>query len=203
MPLVNIFLHPRQWFRCFHYHPRAKMHGLTVWFPRDDTLRPMKGCLVRALLSLISLLLVLTAASSPAETESVETEVRATLAQFITAFDNLDWDAFRSAFDDDAAVFYPRGVPERANGRAEFERTFRIVFEQIRQGKTAAPFMDIQPRDLKLQIFGEIAIATFDLDDRPGFANRRTIVLHRAGRGWKIVHLHASEVSNGNTKQER
>src|SRR5207302_72375 len=83
---------------------------------------------------------------------------RAALAQFITAFDNLDWEAFRSAFDDDATVFYPRGVPERANGRAEFERTFRIVFEQIRQGKTAAPFMDIQPRDLKLQIFGEIAI---------------------------------------------
>jgi len=49
----------------------------------------MKGCLVRALLSLISVLLVLTAAST-AETESVEAEVRATLAQFITAFDNLD-----------------------------------------------------------------------------------------------------------------
>jgi ketosteroid isomerase-like protein len=163
----------------------------------------MKGWLTRARPWLIPLLLVLTAASSPAETESVEAEVRATLARFITAFDNLDWEAFRSAFDDDATVFYPRGVPERANGRAEFERTFRIVFEQIRQGKTAAPFMDIQPRDLKLQIFGEIAIATFHLDDRPGLINRRTIVLHRAGRGWKIVHLHASEVSNVNTKQER
>src|SRR5438445_13493132 len=103
----------------------------------------MKGCLVRALLWLISLLLVLTAASSPAETESLETEVRATLAQFITAFDNLDWEAFRSAFDDDATVFYPRGVPERANGRAEFERTCRIVFEHIRQRTTAAPFMAI------------------------------------------------------------
>jgi hypothetical protein len=102
-------------FLLVHLSSRAKMHGLKVWFPRDGTLRPMKGCLVRVLLSLISLLLVLSAASSPAETKSVETEVRATLAQFITAFDNLDWEAFRSAFDDDATDFYPRGVPERAN----------------------------------------------------------------------------------------
>jgi hypothetical protein len=55
--------------------------------------------------------------------------------------------------------------------------------------------MDLQPRDLNIQIFGEVAIATFHLDDRPGFLNRRTIVLHNTPEGWKIVHLHASEVA--------
>jgi ketosteroid isomerase-like protein len=55
--------------------------------------------------------------------------------------------------------------------------------------------MDIQPRDLRLQIAGNIAIVTFHLDDRPGFLNRRTIVWQKQPSGWKIIHLHASEVA--------
>jgi ketosteroid isomerase-like protein len=125
---------------------------------------------------------------------SAEPEVRDALAKFVYAFDNLDWEAFRLAFDDNATVFYPRAFPERANGRAEFEKTFKVVFQQIRGGKTAAPYMDIQPKDMKVQMFGDCAIATFHLDDRPGLLNRRTIVLTKTNAGWKIVHLHASEV---------
>jgi hypothetical protein len=53
---------------------------------------------------------------------------------------------------------------------------------------------------MKIQLFGKFAIATFHLDDRAGFVNRRTIVrrtivLSKNEHGWKIVHLHASEVS--------
>jgi hypothetical protein len=55
--------------------------------------------------------------------------------------------------------------------------------------------MDIQPRDLHLQIAGDIAIVTFHLDDLPGFLNRRTIVLQKQTSTWKIIHLHASEVA--------
>jgi ketosteroid isomerase-like protein len=126
---------------------------------------------------------------------SAEPEVRDALAKFVYAFDNLDWEAFRLAFDDNATVFYPRAFPERANGRAEFEKTFKVVFQQIRGGETAAPYMDIQPKDMKVQMFGDCAIATFHLDDRPGLLNRRTIVLTKTNAGWKIVHLHASEAS--------
>lgn len=129
------------------------------------------------------------------ESASAESEVRAALAQFVRAFDNLDWESFRLAFDDNATVFYPRAFPERANGRAEFEKTFKVVFEQIRNGQKAAPYMDIQPKDMKLQLLDGVAIATFHLDDRAGFLNRRTIVLNKTQAGWKIVHLHASEVS--------
>ena len=130
---------------------------------------------------------------SPAE--SAETEVRNMLADFIQAFDNLDWDRFRAAFSDDATVFYPREFPHRADGRQEFERTFQKVFDRIRAGRTQAPYMDIQPRDLRLQIAGNIAIVTFYLDDGPGFLNRRTIVLQKQPSGWKIIHLHASEAA--------
>lgn len=132
---------------------------------------------------------------------AAESEVRDALAKFVSAFDNLDWETFRSAFDDSATVFYPRAFPERANGRDEFEKTFKAISQQIRGGKTAAPYIDIQPKGVNLQIFGDIAIATFHLDDRPGFLNRRTIALHKTRLGWKILHLHASEVAITSTQR--
>jgi len=146
----------------------------------------------------VLLLIALTVAwvhafAAPAETS--EEEVRQTLFSFINAFDNLDWDRFRAFFADDATVFYPREFPHRAEGREQIETFFRKVFDRIRGGRTRAPYMDIQPRELKLQMAGEIAIATFHLDDRPGFLNRRTIVLQKRAETWKIIHLHASEVA--------
>jgi ketosteroid isomerase-like protein len=107
------------------------------------------------------------------KTAPEELQVREALTHFIRAFDDLDWDAFRLSFADDATVFYPRAVPERASGRAEFERTFKVVFGQIREGKATAPYMDIQPRGLQIQLLGNVAIVTFHLDDRIGFTNRR------------------------------
>ena len=150
--------------------------------------------ITRLALALV-LALLLPSVFAQSQPEPVESEVKDALAKFIRAFDDLDWEAFRLAFDDSATVFYPRAVPERANGRAEFEKTFKIVFEQIRGGKSGAPYMDIQPKEMRIQFFGNLAIATFHLNDRAGFLNRRTIVLKKTEKGWKIVHLHASEVS--------
>ncbi|HKD84614.1 MAG TPA: nuclear transport factor 2 family protein [Terriglobales bacterium] len=117
------------------------------------------------------------------------------LTDFIRAFDNLDWDRFRASFADDATVFYPRSFPERADGRAEYEKTFKVFFERIRDGKSSPPYMDIQPKELKIQRLNDVAIVTFQLEDRPGMLNRRTLVWQRTASGWKIVHLHASEVT--------
>ena len=151
--------------------------------------------MIRHIASAILFLLISPALQAQIRPTAAQSEVRDVLATFVQAFDNLDWETFRLAFSDDATVFYPRAFPQRANGRAEFEKTFRIVFDQIRDGKTQAPYTGIQPKDLKVQIFGNVAIATFLLDDRAGFLNRRTIVLNKTKEGWKIVHLHASRGS--------
>ena len=148
----------------------------------------------RCVLLLLSIL-TSSVSMNAAPPRDAQSEVRKTLADFIRAFDNLEWDQFRSFFADDATVFYPREFARRAEGREEFERYFQKVFDRIREGKSHAPYMDIQPKDLKLQIMGDVAIVTFHLDDRPGFLNRRTIVLQKRESGWKIIHLHASEVS--------
>jgi ketosteroid isomerase-like protein len=140
-------------------------------------------------------LLLLTAAAASGQDKPSETEVRETLSRFIQAFDNLNWEQFRGFFADDATVFYPREVPHRAAGRKEIESQFQRVFAQIRGNRSKPPYMDLEPRDLTTQIFGDIAIATFHLDDRPGVLGRRTVVLHKNAGAWKIVHLHASEVA--------
>ena len=92
--------------------------------------------MLRITVAFALLLPVVFAQSQP---RPADTDVREALAQFIRAFDDLDWEHFRLAFDDNATVFYPRAMPQRANGRGEFEKAFKTVFQQIRDGKTAAP----------------------------------------------------------------
>ncbi len=57
------------------------------------------------------LLLVFPPVFIEGQTAPAESQVRETLARFIKAFDDLDWDTFRLSFDDNATVFYPRGFP--------------------------------------------------------------------------------------------
>jgi ketosteroid isomerase-like protein len=124
-----------------------------------------------------------------------EAEVRQKLSEFVQAFDNLDWDRFTAFFSNDATMFQPRRFPRRAENKSEIESQFRQVFETIRGIQSKPPYMDLQPRDLRIQMLGEdVALVTFHLDDRPALLNRRTIVWQHFKAGWKIVHIHASEV---------
>jgi ketosteroid isomerase-like protein len=118
--------------------------------------------------------------------------------QFLTAFNNLDMPAFLDCFADDATVFHPpsappRTFPMRIRGRAEIQRTFGVVFAQIRtaSNRTSPPFMELTPQDLEVQRFGDVAVVTFHLGGAAARA-RRTLVFHRAAGKWRIVHLHAS-----------
>jgi ketosteroid isomerase-like protein len=130
-----------------------------------------------------------------AKVASPESEVRETMARFVTAFDTLDWEQFTGFFADDATMFQPRRFARRAEDKSGLESQFCQVFETIRGSQTKPPYMDIQPRDLRIQMLSsDIAVATFHLDDRPNVLNRRTIVWQKKQKGWKIVHIHASEV---------
>jgi ketosteroid isomerase-like protein len=163
-----------------------------------------KALLARICWPLVLLLFVPQFLKSQAPADGVEQEeIRKFLSQFIMAFDNLDWEKFRVSFTDNATVFYPRGMAKRANGRAEVEEYFKRVFDEIRAGRAKGPYMDLQPRELQIQVLGNVAIVTFHLDDRKGFINRRTLVLRKTAGAWKIVHLHASEVAVASTAAGR
>ncbi len=125
-----------------------------------------------------------------------EAEVRAALALFLAAFENLDWDRFRLCFDNDATVFFPSPTPpDRSDGRAEFEARFTDVFAQIRKAAPSGPpFQRLAPEDLHVEVLGaEAAVATFHLRNAERLA-RRTVVMGKRGATWRIVHLHATNV---------
>jgi len=127
-------------------------------------------------------------------TSGGEADVRAALALFLAAFENLEWDTFRQCFDDTATVFFPAPTsPERADGRTAFEARFTEVFAQIRRAAAGGPpFQRMVPDDLHVEMLGtEAAVATFHLRNTERLA-RRTVVLRRRDRGWLIAHMHAT-----------
>jgi ketosteroid isomerase-like protein len=127
-------------------------------------------------------------------------DVEASIADFVDAFNQLDWERFRGCFADDATVFHPANAEvrdrlERAEGRKEVEASFRLVFAEARKGKSAPPYLNIRPRDVKIQQLGEtVVIVSFHFDRGASSFGRRTLVMQKRGDQWLIVHLHASNV---------
>jgi len=117
------------------------------------------------------------------------------LNEFVDAFSNLKWEKFTACFADDATAFFPPSAkfPYRANNKKEIENIFSLVFENAKKQKQSAPYIIIQPKDVKIQMAGTVAIVTFLLND-PGMLGRRTIVLQKMNDEWLIIHLHASAV---------
>jgi ketosteroid isomerase-like protein len=141
------------------------------------------------------ILFCLLASTCFAQPASPEAEVRRALAQFLQVFDQLEWEQFTAFFADDATMFQPRKFVRRANDKSEIESEFRQIFDDIRGSQTKPPYMDLQPRDLRIQMLGDdVAIVTFHLDNHPGLLNRRTLIWQHFKTGWKIVHIHASEL---------
>jgi dienelactone hydrolase/ketosteroid isomerase-like protein len=157
----------------------------------------MKCARTVLVISVVGLVVALNTAQQAASQVSPEPAVRAALTRFLTAFENLDWDVFRASFDDDATAFFPSPEPPRRfEGRAAVEAQFRQVFSSIRAAAPSGPpFQQLAPEDLRIETIGtDAAIATFHLRNEQRLA-RRTIVFKHTARGWRIAHLHASNVS--------
>ena len=55
--------------------------------------------------------------------------------------------------------------------------------------------MNLHPLDLRVEkLSEEVVLITFHLVDR-GTVSRRTLVFKREPDGWKIVHIHASNIT--------
>jgi ketosteroid isomerase-like protein len=120
------------------------------------------------------------------------------LSTFLTAFNNLDWQAFRACFSDTATIFHP-AVPNirRIDSPEQFNTAWLGVFERIKKnsGRTSPPYMNLNPLDLRVEKLSEdVALVTFHLVDGSTL-NRRTLVFKRDPDGWKIVHIHASNIT--------
>lgn len=126
---------------------------------------------------------------------------------FLSAFQDLDWPAFRKCWADRPVIFHPSTAVYPAGSRIDDPETFDAVwksfFETVRKSATqrgisTPPFMKLEPRDLRTDFPSpDIAVVTFHLRSTASSLGRRMFVVARTAAGWRITHLHASNLSLG------
>lgn len=114
----------------------------------------------------------------------------AAVQAFVAAFNALDRTRFDALFAEDVTLFFPSAPfpVRRVEGKEATLLWFGRFFDSLRK-RGAGP--GIEPKDLKLQNYGDVAIATFHLGGGES-VSRRTVVLRRQRGRWAIAHLHAS-----------
>ena len=131
--------------------------------------------------------------------------MRSLMADFLKAFHNLDWPAFRKCWVDNPVVFYPSVAPNPTGKRIDdppgFDTAWRRQFDLMREsatsrGVTEPPFLNIEPKDIRVDFPAPtIAVVTFHLGPTNGALGRRMFVIAKTSGGWRITHLHASNLS--------
>lgn len=117
--------------------------------------------------------------------------------RFIAAFSGVNWEPFTAAFSEDVTFFSPflhgKWIAYRADGLRAVEAVFKPFFVDLRKRDGDAAHIRIEPKDVRIQMFNDISIVTFHLEDEAGLGRRTIILKCRQGK-WLIVHVHASIV---------
>lgn len=117
------------------------------------------------------------------------------LREFLEAVDAGDGGGLARCFEPDATAYFPfRDPAQLVRGREAIVARFEALFGTwARQGRSP-PYVGLRPGELQLQPAGtDHVLATFVLDIA-GSTGRRTVLLRQATEGWRIRHLHASNV---------
>jgi uncharacterized protein (TIGR02246 family) len=119
-------------------------------------------------------------------------DVRETLDRFFRAVESRAPDRIAPFFEEDAQMFSPLGTyPLRLDGRAAIMEQFKAISEALKQMPTP---IRIDPQDMIVREFGDIALVTFHLK-LPGPLHRRSFILRKRDGHWRIAHIHASIAS--------
>jgi ketosteroid isomerase-like protein len=119
-------------------------------------------------------------------------DVRETLDGFFRAVESRDLDRITPYFEEDAQMFSPLGTyPARLDGGAAIMEQFKAINEALKQMPTP---IQIDPQEMVVREFGDIALVTFHLK-LSGPLHRRSFVLRKRDGRWRIAHIHASIAS--------
>lgn len=132
-----------------------------------------------------------TTPATPVAQSAADAPVRAAVAEFVNALNAFDAERLGRSFAEDITAFFP-GLPfpaARIEGRANVQSAFSQLFAQLRQRGTRGG--NLQPRGQSVQLYGDVAVATFHLVGQQD-VGRRTLVLRRVAGRWLIVHMHSS-----------
>lgn len=144
--------------------------------------------------------LALTAAPAVALVDDDAASAEAAVMAFLRSFAACDLPAMEAAFAPDATSFdaLVAGADELAPARASLKRApgmpekMRQIALTLPKERTGPPYH--RPdliQDLLVQVAGDMALCTFHFDN-PDRLGRRSIVLVRSARQWRILHIHAS-----------
>ncbi len=129
------------------------------------------------------------------EPRSDTTDVARAARSFLGAFDSLNWPAFTSHLSDSVDAYWPRpDSAERLRNRAAVEAQYQAFFDRIRTTRPGPPYLHLKVTHFEVRVFDDVGLVTFELADVPDTIGRRTLVFHRDPAGWRIVHLHASNL---------
>ena len=119
---------------------------------------------------------------------------------FVKSFTSFDWKVFKNTFSSKATIFFPTWEQgKRRTGQKEVEDTWTEIFPEFIDSTKKFDFK-IEPKDILIQLYENTAIVTFHLGGGD-FLSRRTIVFVKENKDWKIVHLHASNLSKAKDSQ--
>jgi len=119
-------------------------------------------------------------------------EVRETLDRFLRAVESRELERIAPFFEEDAQMFSPLGTyPARLDGRTAVMDQFKAISVALKQMPTP---LRIDPQELVVREFGDVALMTFHLK-LPGPLHRRSFVLRKRDGRWRIAHIHASIAS--------
>lgn len=146
------------------------------------------------------------AAAGPAVAAGPEAQagaqVEAALRAFLTAFENCDLPAMASAFAPEATSFDRTTMSPSGQATIRLDPWRRVagpppgmwaVAENLKKTGSGPPYQRLEPQDLLIQASADMAVCSFHLAG-PHLLGRRTIVMAKRPGGWKIIHLHASQV---------
>jgi ketosteroid isomerase-like protein len=137
------------------------------------------------------------ASGARANATAADHSAQAALLSFLRAFEDCDLARMEVAFARDATCF--DRAPREPGNLASYRRAagmpagMRQLASTLPARVPGPPYQRLIPRNLACETYGEIALCTFELDGADGLG-RRTIVLRRQAEGWKITHIHASNV---------
>jgi hypothetical protein len=127
-------------------------------------------------------------------------ELREAAERFLRALDDLDWEPFVASWASEPTVFFPFGdTPERVTGHGPVEARGRRFFEEARESRPGPPYLNLKPRDVRTESYGDVGLVTFTLqlavEGRQLPLQRRTLLFIREHDAWKLAHMHASGAS--------
>jgi hypothetical protein len=139
--------------------------------------------------------------ATPQSNVSVDTVgIREAAERLLRALNDLDWEPFRASWASEPTVFFPFGdTPDGVTGQAAVEARWRRFFEETRARQPGPTYLNLKPRDMRTERYGDVGLVTFTLQLTVGGRQlplqRRTLLFIRERDAWKLAHMHASGAS--------